>query len=239
MIQPRNLADLNVIFASKPPEELLQWAVNEFGSNLTLACSLGAEDMVLVDMITKVDPQARIFVFDTGRLHEETYATMERARERYNIEFESYFPNTSSAENLVRSKGPVSFYKSVENRKECCFIRKVEPLNRALSNVDAWITGLRRAQSVTRTSLEKLEIDLDHSGIIKLNPLADWSEEQVWEYLRSNEVPWNPLHDKGFPSIGCAPCTRAVSPGEDLRAGRWWWENPEQKECGLHVRQKH
>lgn len=216
--------------------EVLAWAVETFGSDLTLACSLGAEDMVLVDLLVKATSKPRIFVLDTGRLHEQTYETMEAARLKYGIEFEVYYPQTDLVETLLRAKGPVSFYSSIENRKECCGIRKVEPLGRALHAKQAWITGLRRAQAVTRASLPKVEWDGDH-GLFKLNPLAEWSESDVWEYVRTNSVPTNPLHRQGFPSIGCAPCTRAISPGEDIRAGRWWWETPEQKECGLHVRQ--
>ncbi len=215
---------------------VLQWAISNFGRNVALASSFGAEDVVLIDLITKIDANAHIFVLDTGRLHQETYDVMERCRKKYGIEFVTYFPDTSSVENLLRCKGPNSFYESIENRKECCGIRKVEPLKRALNGKQAWITGLRRGQAVTRVSLPKVEMDFTHGGIYKLNPLASWSEEQVWAYIRANDVPYNALHDDGFPSIGCAPCTRAIALGEDVRAGRWWWENPEQKECGLHVK---
>lgn len=224
-------------FGESSAQEVLKWAVEEFGTGLTLACSLGVEDMVLVDMIVKLDPNARIFVLDTGRLNPETYEVLDRARDKYGINFEVYFPQTDAVENLLRNKGALSFRHSIENRKECCGIRKVEPLRRALSGRAAWITGLRRAQAVTRTSLPKVEWDGGH-GLFKLNPLADWSEEQVWEYAKDNGVPTNTLHAQGFPSIGCAPCTRAIAPGEDVRAGRWWWESPEHKECGLHVRAK-
>lgn len=216
-------------------EEVVQWAVNRFGTGLALACSFGAEDVVLIDIISKIDPTARIFVLDTGRLHQETYDVMDRARERYGIEFDIYSPDTHGLQQLLRERGPNSFYKSIDDRKLCCDVRKVEPLRRALAGRTAWVTGLRRAQAVTRASLPKIELDLTHGGIFKLNPLAEWSEEDVWEYIRRNNVPYNDLHDQGFPSIGCAPCTRAVKPGEDVRAGRWWWESPEHKECGLHV----
>lgn len=225
-------------FEPESPEALLAWAISTMGDEVTLACSFGAEDMVLVDMLAKIAPTARIFVLDTGRLHAETYEVMERARQKYGIEFEVYYPRTEGVENLLRTKGPLSFYRSIEDRKECCGIRKVEPLRRALSGRKGWITGLRRAQAVTRTTLAKVEADADHGGILKLNPLADWSEEQVWAYLREHRVPYNALHDQGFPSIGCAPCTRAIQPGEDVRAGRWWWESPEHKECGLHARKR-
>lgn len=223
--------------ADASAHELLNWAESQFGANLTLACSLGAEDMVLVDMLVHATSSPRIFVLDTGRLHEATYETMERARLKYGVEFEVYYPQTEPIQHLLRTKGPVSFYHSIENRKECCGLRKVEPLQRALRGRSAWITGLRRSQAVTRANLPKVEWDLDHQ-LYKLNPLADWTDAQVWEYVRVNGVPTNPLHAQGYPSIGCAPCTRAITPGEDIRAGRWWWESPEQKECGLHVRQR-
>ena len=208
--------------------------MKEFGPRAALASSFGAEDMVLVDMLAEIDRLARIFFLDTGRLHQETYDLMDRALACYGIKLEVYFPKAESVERLVRTKGPNSFYRSVEDRKECCRIRKVEPLQRALSTVDAWITGLRRAQSPTRAELRTVEIDETHGGILKINPLACWTEEDVWRYIRANNVPYHKLHDQGYPSIGCVPCTRAIEPGEDIRAGRWWWEKPEHKECGLH-----
>lgn len=216
--------------------ETLKWAVESFGGNVAIACSFGAEDVVLLNLASQAGLKIKAFVLDTGRLHQETYDVMDSCRKRYDMEFESYFPLTESVEQLIRLKGPNSFYLSVENRKECCGIRKVEPLRRALSGLDAWITGLRREQSVTRVDLPVVEQDEAHQGILKINPLALWTESQVWDYIKAHRVPYNRLHDDGFPSIGCAPCTRAISPGEDVRAGRWWWENPELKECGLHVR---
>lgn len=219
------------------PQSILEWALKEFGDRVALACSFGAEDMVLVDMLAKIDRQARIFLLDTGRLHQETYDLMDRTHDKLGTTFEVYSPQTDAVERLLSIKGPNSFYQSVKNRKECCYIRKVEPLNRALSTVDAWITGLRRSQSVTRSSVATVEIDDTHNGILKISPLVEWSEEDVWRYIRENKVPYHQLHDKGFPSIGCAPCTRAVQPGEDIRAGRWWWEDPEHKECGLHIKE--
>ncbi|GIV17603.1 MAG: phosphoadenosine phosphosulfate reductase [Armatimonadota bacterium] len=236
--QTLDVQQLNAQYEILPPQALLQWAVEQFGNRVALACSFGAEDVVLVDMLVKITPQPRIFVLDTGRLHQETYDVMERCRQRYRIEFEVYFPQTALVEQLLRTKGANSFYLSVENRKECCHIRKVEPLGRALQGLQAWITGLRRQQAVTRAGLPKIEVDDAHGGILKLNPLVDWSEQQVWDYIHTHNVPYNVLHDRGFPSIGCAPCTRAIQPGEDIRAGRWWWETPEQKECGLHVKPK-
>ena len=228
--------ELSRQFEDASPEALLRWAVAEFGRDISLACSFGAEDVVLIDTLVKVDAKPHVFVLDTGRLHEETYDVMERCRVRYGIDFEVYTPDTYRLQDLQRAKGPNPFYASVENRKECCNIRKVEPLRRALQGRKAWITGLRREQAVTRLGLPKLEFDATHGGIAKLNPLADWTEKQVWAAIRANDIPYNALHDQGFPSIGCAPCTRAIRPGEDVRAGRWWWEAPEHKECGLHLR---
>ena len=233
-----SIDELQKQFETDSYDTILKWVVAEYGSAFSLACSFGAEDVVLLDALLKIDPNARVFVLDTGRLHQETYEVMERFRGRYGVVFEVYSPDTVSLQNLLRAKGPSSFYESIDNRKECCGIRKVEPLKRALAGQKAWITGLRREQAVTGLALPKAEIDLGHGGILKLNPLADWTEAQVWEYIRTNDVPYNALHDKGFPSIGCVPCTRAVLPGEDLRAGRWWWEAPEHKECGLHTKRK-
>jgi len=230
------VSDLNLRFESAPAPDIVAWALDQFGSRVALASSFGAEDMVLIDMLARINRHARVFFLDTGRLHQETYDLMDEARKRYQMGFEVYFPNTEDVERLVSSKGPNSFFRSVEDRKECCRIRKVEPLRRALSTVDAWMTGLRRSQSVTRANLSLVEIDDSHGGILKVSPLASWSEADVWTYIRENDVPYNRLHDQGYPSIGCAPCTRAVKPGEDIRAGRWWWENPEHKECGLHLR---
>nr|WP_320131368.1 phosphoadenylyl-sulfate reductase [uncultured Holophaga sp.] len=220
----------------KTAEETLTWAVDRFGSKLTFANSFGAEDMVVLDLLLKADPKARVFLLDTGRLHQETYELIDKTRYRYGRGFEVYAPQAPALEQLLTEKGPNSFYDSVEARKACCYLRKVEPLGRALSGVEAWITGQRRRQSLTRTELAQVEIDEAHGGIHKLNPLADWSEEQVWAYIKAHKLPTNKLHDQGYPSIGCAPCTRAIKPGEDLRAGRWWWEDPEHKECGLHRR---
>ena len=229
------IEQLNQQFAGQPPEHILKWALNEFGDQISLACSLGAEDVALLDMLAKIKPGARAFVLDTGRLHEETYETLMLCRDRYDLKIECYFPQSEAVQELLNSKGPFSFYDSIENRKECCAIRKVEPLGRALNGLGAWITGMRREQSVTRADTPLIEVDAAHGNILKLNPLAEWSEEQVNGYNRANKVPVNPLHAKGFPSIGCAPCTRAIQAGEDVRAGRWWWESPDSKECGLHV----
>jgi phosphoadenosine phosphosulfate reductase len=198
------------------------------------ASSLAAEDMVLTDMILRAKLPIRIFTLETGRLHKETLGMLDRVREVYGYDIEPYRPDTAAVDAYVAQNGLNAFYDSVDMRKECCRIRKVEPLNRALAGNKAWITGQRRSQSTTRAELAVQEDDVAH-GMVKFNPLADWSEEDVWNYIRASNVPYNPLHDRGYPSIGCEPCTRAIQPGEDVRAGRWWWENPESKECGLHV----
>ncbi len=214
-------------------QDVIRLAVQEFSGRINFASSLGEEDQVITDVISKVAPQVEIFTLDTGRLHQETYDLMAKTQKRYKLNFKIYYPDTKAVEEMVRSKGINLFYESVENRKLCCGIRKVEPLRRALTNVDAWMTGLRREQSVTRGDLEGVEWD-EVNQKIKINPLIDWSLDDVRKYIKENKVDVNPLHAKGFVSIGCAPCTRAIKPGEDIRAGRWWWENPEQKECGLH-----
>jgi phosphoadenosine phosphosulfate reductase len=206
------------------------------GKKVSMACSFSVEDLVVIDLLRKIAPQTSIFAIDTGRLHEETYEVSEALLQKYQLHIEWYLPQTESLQQLEREKGLFSFRESVENRLECCHIRKVEPLNRALSGLGGWITGQRRAQSATRSTLEGIEIDDTHGGIIKINPLYDWSDEQVWTYATEHRLPVNKLHHQGYSSIGCAPCTRAIKPGEDTRAGRWWWENPENKECGLHRR---
>ncbi len=213
----------------------LQRVADEF-SPAVFASSLAAEDQVLTDMIlrNKLQEKLSIFTLETGRLHAETLAVLDRIKETYGYEVTPYRPQPEAVEAYVKQNGLNAFYESVDMRKECCRIRKVEPLNRALKGNRSWVTGQRRAQSSTRAELDVQEQDEAHD-MIKFNPLADWSEEDVWHYIRSNNVPYNVLHDRGFPSIGCEPCTRAIQPGEDVRAGRWWWENPESKECGLHV----
>lgn len=224
------------VLETKTAQEVLDWALKTYGEKVALASSFGAEDVVLIDMLAKINPGARVFTLDTGRLPGETYEVIEKIRDKYGLKIETYYPDTKAVEDMVTKYGPNLFYKSVELRKLCCEIRKVDLLKRVLKGLSAWITGLRREQSVTRTEVKKAEIDASHNSIIKINPLADWTEEQVWIYIRENHVPYNALHNKNYPSIGCAPCTRAVKPGEDIRAGRWWWETPEHKECGLHKR---
>jgi len=203
-------------------------------SPVVFASSLAAEDMVLTDMILRAGLPITIFTLETGRLHRETLGVLDRIKETYGYDVALYRPQAEAVDAYVKQNGLNAFYDSVEMRKECCRIRKVEPLERALAGNKAWVTGQRRAQSATRSALDVQEQD-DAHGMIKFNPLADWSEQDVWHYIRSNAVPYNPLHDKGYPSIGCEPCTRAIQPGEDVRAGRWWWENADSKECGLHV----
>jgi phosphoadenosine phosphosulfate reductase len=235
-LDKREVQELATRFEGQDPETVVRWALERFHPRIALASSLQAEEMVILDMAWRMNADVRVFTLDTGRLHEETYMAMERIREKYGISVESHFPNREAVEALEREKGFYSFRQSVEERKYCCGIRKIEPLGRALNGLDAWMTGLRREQAVTRGTVGKVEADESHGGIIKVNPLTDWSGEQVWDYIRAHDVPYNSLHDIGFPSIGCAPCTRAVKPGEDMRAGRWWWEMPESKECGLHVK---
>jgi len=228
---------LNRQFEGYDAFSVLEWFLKEYKGRIALSSSMGAEDQVLTDMVMKIDPEVRVFTLDTGRLFYETYELIERTSLRYRKHIEIYFPSPIDVEKMVTEKGINLFYQSIENRKECCRVRKIEPLKRAFRGLDVWICGLRRNQSATRTSNQMVEWD-EANCLIKLNPLIDWSEHDVWEYIKANGVPYNPLHDKGFPSIGCQPCTRAIEPGEDVRAGRWWWENPETKECGLHNRKK-
>lgn len=214
-----------------------EWLVRaaEDYSPATLANSLGAEDIVLTDLIQRNAPSLEVFTLDTGRLNEETYRLLQTLIHDHGIPIQVYFPDFQEVEEFVQSHGPNSIYESIERRKQCCFIRKVEPLRRALTGKRAWITGLRRAQSVTRREIEPREWDEDN-GLYKFNPLYDWRQEDVWAYIRERDLPYNELHDRGYASIGCEPCTRPIAVGEDERAGRWWWEDPENKECGLHER---
>lgn len=199
------------------------------------ASSFGVEDMLLTDLIAKQSLPIAIFTLDTGRLPAETLALIDRVREHYVLAVEVHRPDAPAVEAYVRAHGVNGIYRNVELRERCCAIRKAAPLARALAGRSAWITGQRRAQSVTRRDLQVEEFDFTHN-LPKFNPLADWSDDEVWGYIRANDVPTNPLHARGYPSIGCAPCTRAIEPGEDIRAGRWWWEHPEHRECGLHRR---
>ena len=226
---------LNQKYSNATAEELLEGFLADYGSRIALSSSLGLEDQVLTHMITKIDKSVKIFTLDTGRLFPETYDLIHRTNHKYDIRMSVYFPDPSSVENMVNTKGINLFFESIENRKLCCNIRKLGPLKRAFEGLEVWICGLRRDQSITRHDMQRIEWD-EANGLIKLNPLIDWSEADILEFIKTHGIPYNPLHDKGFPSIGCQPCTRAIFPGEDIRAGRWYWENPDTKECGLHKR---
>lgn len=224
--------ELNEQLKGKTAQEVVAYFLDNY-KEVALSSSLAAEDQALSDVILKHDKSARIFTLDTGRLHPETYDVMDATNLKYNIKIDVYFPNEQNVQELYKTQGVNGHYESIEKRKHCCFIRKIEPLQRALKGLDIWFTGLRASQSVTRTEMPLVEYDANFD-VIKVNPLISWNEDDVWNYIKENRVPYNKLHDQGFPSIGCAPCTRAVKDGEDIRAGRWWWENPEHKECGLH-----
>jgi len=228
---------LPIELTGKNAVEVLDWVRTRFGGRATFACSFGAEDMVILDMLSKSakgnSHDIRVFTLDTGRLFPETYDLMQEAHEKYRIPIQVVGPETAELEAMISSHGPNLFYESVENRKMCCNVRKVHPLSRALRGADAWIVGLRREQSEERSAVATIAPDVSHGGIWKVCPLADWGWEDVMRYAKENDVPINRLHSRGFPSIGCAPCTRAVKAGEDPRSGRWWWETG-AKECGLH-----
>ena len=220
-------------FNNLPAIEVLRFIILNHKARLAFSSSLGAEDQVITQMIASIDPEVYMFTLDTGRMFPQTYDLLDITRQRYKVNIQVYFPDPKDVEQMVNSKGINLFYESIENRKLCCNIRKIKPLKRALEQVDFWISGLRREQSVTREN--NALVEWDHlNKKVKINPLIDWSSEEMWDYIRQNHIPYNIMHDQGFPSIGCFPCTRAVEPGEDIRAGRWWWENPEMKECGLH-----
>ncbi len=217
--------------------EVLDYFLKKFKDKVIFTTSLGAEDQVVTHLLHLTGQPFRIITLDTGRLFQETYDAIETTENKYGITIEKFFPDAANVEKMVNSLGINLFYKSVENRKLCCHVRKTEPLLRALKGMDAWVTGIRREQAITRFNTALIEWD-DNNGLYKVNPLKDWTTDQVWDYIKQNDIPYNSLHDKGFPSIGCLPCTRAVKPGEDIRAGRWWWEKPEHKECGIHTREK-
>ena len=226
---------INRQFADSEPIEVLKYFLKTYKGKIGFASSMGAEDQILTEMIVGIDPSARIFTLDTGRIFPETYDLIEKTNTRYKINIEVYFPERDQVEKMVVEKGINLFYESIENRLLCCQIRKTIPLKRALQGLEVWITGLRRSQSVTRTNMQMLEWD-KLNNLLKLNPLVEWDADKVWNYIRKKNIPYNALHDKGFASIGCQPCTKAIKPSEDVRAGRWWWENPEMKECGLHLK---
>lgn len=215
-------------------EELLAWALERFHPRMAISAAGGADGMVIVDMAWRINPEVRVFTLDTGRLPPETYSLFEEVRERYGIDVEFEFPDRAQVARLLTRHGPNLMYRGVDLRLSCCEARKVEPLKRKLATLDAWVTGLRRDQWRTRKDIAKVELDRDHGGVVKLNPVADWSSDDVWNYIRAHEVPYHELFDHGYSSIGCAPCTRPVLPGEPERAGRWWWEGDTDKECGIH-----
>lgn len=236
MLQAETLAALPEFAADTNPREIFRTGRAFAKGPVTLACSFSIDDVVLIDLLKEHLQELTVFAIDTGRLNEETYEVAESVAQRYDIAIQWYFPERAAVEQLERGKGLFSFRESIENRKECCFIRKIEPLRRALRGQTGWVTGLRRAQSITREELAPLEVDTANGGLFKINPLIFWSDAQVMKYAITHRVPVNRLHREGYPSIGCAPCTRAVKPGEHPRSGRWWWEDPEHKECGLHRR---
>ncbi len=231
----RLIGDWNQELKDKSPVEVIGFFIRQFKDKVVLATSMGVEDQVLTQMVCRVDKSIRILTLDTGRLFQETYDLIERTNEKYGINIEVVFPDWKKVQEMVREKGINLFYRSVENRKLCCRLRKDESLKRALGAMKVWICGLRRDQMVTRFFNQLVEWDEQHD-LIKVNPLIGWTEKQVWDYIRIHDIPYNILHDKNYPSIGCLPCTRPVQSGENSRAGRWWWEESEHKECGLHNR---
>ena len=231
-----NIELLNKEYQNKSVGEVVNYIINTLGrEKVILASSMSIEDQVLTDILLKINPQLRIFFIDTGRHFQKTYDLMQETMQRYKFKYEVYAPNNGELEAILSKNSPNFFYESIEQRKKCCEIRKVNPLKRVLSTVDGWICGLRRDQSSTRQDIEIFEWDNTHS-IYKINPIAFWTENMVWDYIKKFNVPYSHLYNTGFRSIGCEPCTRAVRPGEDLRSGRWWWEDPDKKECGLHIR---
>jgi len=229
--------ELNKIFKTSTAQDILRFLIKEYPCKMAFSTSLGAEDQVLTDMIAKMDKCVNIFTLDTGRMFYETYDTLDKTNHFYNINIEIVFPEKRDVERMVHENGINLFYEKVEFRKLCCNIRKTLPLKKKLSGYDIWITGIRSQQSVTRQKMKLFEWD-EELNMMKVNPLIHWTEKEIWDYIRKNKVPYNILHDKGYLSIGCAPCTRAVEKGEPARNGRWWWENPETKECGIHLKVK-
>jgi phosphoadenosine phosphosulfate reductase len=215
-------------------EEVVRWTLERWHPRAAVVTAFQAEGMVILDLAWRIRADVRVFTLDTGRLPAESYELIEKVRERYGIEVEVFSPDARRLEEMVRRSGPNLFYRSLEARQECCRVRKVEVLDRALAGLDAWLTGLRRDQMPSRAGTRKVERDEAHGGIVKVSPLADWTHEKVWDYIRDHDVPYHALYDRGYTSIGCAPCTRAPRAEEDARAGRWWWESDEPKECGIH-----
>ena len=229
-------AELLALGREEGTQAAIRWALGTFGRRAALSSSLSLEDQTVTQLVVAADKEdTRVFTLDTGRQFPETYELIDRTEMTYGIRIEVFFPDFQKVQEMVREHGINLFYDSIELRHLCCGIRKIEPLKRVLDGVEVWITGLRRSQSVTRAHMRMVEYDAD-DDVLKLNPLLLWSEQDVKDYVRANAIPYNKLHDQGFPSIGCQPCTRAVRPGEDVRAGRWWWEDPDKRECGLHAR---
>jgi phosphoadenosine phosphosulfate reductase len=224
---------LNNELAGKSSFEVLDFFISNYKDKIGFASSFGIEDQILTQMIHHLQKKIKIFSLDTGRLFPETYDLIEKTRSRYKLDILIYFPNDDDVETMVNTKGINLFYHSIETRKLCCEVRKIKPLHRALKGLNVWISGLRKEQSPTRSDMKLVEWD-ELNGLIKVNPLIEWSEKESWNYIYENNIPYNILHDQGFLSIGCQPCTRAIQEGEKSRAGRWWWENPDTKECGLH-----
>lgn len=236
-IDTKNIAAVAAEYANRNPQDIVALAIREYAPDMAISFS-GAEDVVLVDMAAKVGGQFRVFSLDTGRLHPETYQFLDKVREHYRIPIEVFFPQPEAVQKFVREKGLFSFYR--DGHKECCGIRKVEPLVRALKPLRAWVTGQRKDQSPgTRADVPVVQLDSSFGSaerlLVKFNPIAHWTSKQVWAYIRENDVPYNSLHERGFTSIGCEPCTRPVNPGQHEREGRWWWEEETLKECGLHA----
>jgi thioredoxin-dependent adenylylsulfate APS reductase len=235
LIDELEAGELSVEFEGEEPDVVLGWALERFSPRIAISTAFQLDGVALIDMAYRVDPEVRVFSVDTGRLPQETFDLVEALRDRYpGLDLTLLSPEAGHVQRMVAAHGPNLFREEVAHRLLCCQVRKVLPLQRHLAELDAWITGLRRDQWATRTNIRKVEIDHDHGAIVKLNPLAEWTEDEVWDYVRRNDVPYNALYDRGYTSIGCAPCTRAIAPGEAARAGRWWWEENAPKECGIH-----
>jgi phosphoadenosine phosphosulfate reductase len=235
LIDELEAGELSVEFEGIEPQELLEWGLERFSPRIAISTAFQIDGVALIDMAYELDPAVQVFTVDTGRMPQETFELVEQLRDRYpGLALTVLSPDARQLGRMSARHGPNLFYRSVENRLLCCNVRKVQPLVRHLATLDAWITGLRRDQWASRTDIRKVEIDHDHGAIVKLNPLAEWTEDEVWDYVRERGVPTHPLYERGYSSIGCAPCTRAVAPGEPARAGRWWWEVGAPKECGIH-----
>ena len=234
LIDEYEAGELSVLYETEPAEEIIAWALDRFGDRLSVSHGGGAEGMVILDMARRIDPSVRVFALDTGRLPQESFDLIQAIRDRYGIAVEVLSPEPAHLQGMVQRHGPNLMYNAVDLRLLCCQVRKVQPLNRYLATLDAWVTGVRREQWASRAEVRKIELDHDHGGIVKVNPLADWTKREVWDYIRANDVPYHALYDQGYTSIGCAPCTRPVPAGEHDRSGRWWWETDAPKECGIH-----